>query len=534
MAYEDYEAVIGLEVHVQLLTETKMFCRCPNRFGAAPEHARLPGLPRLSGHAAGAEPPCGRPRGEAGAGARVRGPRRRRSSPARTTSIRTCPRAIRSASSTARWPRTGCCRWPSTTRECASSASISRRTPASSCTRRRAAGRCRARAWWTSTAAACRWSRSSRGPTCRRRRSPGLPPDPPSAPPLHRDQRRQHGGGEPALRRQRLGAAAAARPGWAPRRRSRTSTPSATSPGPIEHEIERQIALLESGGRVVQETRSFDAEHRHHAADAEQGGGARLPLLPGSGPAAAGRYARSGWRRSAGELPELPWQRRARFVAQYGLPAADAQVLTASRELADYYEAAAAALPANPKGIANWVMGEVLRDLKERKVEISALRSPPSASRLWSRMVDAGQDLEQRRQGGVRRVWRRPARSRRRRWSGSGLAQVSRHRADRALDRRGHRAEPGPVAQYRAGKAQIAGLPGRSGDEALGRPRRAEDRCSSSCARRWRASRRGVGRAGTPAIRRDPVLPRHQALSRRPDGPRGRHVRDRRAASSSS
>ena len=80
---------------------------------------------------------------------------------------------------------------------------------------------------------------------------------------------------------------------------------------------------------------------------------------------------------------------RARLAAQYGLPDADAQVLTASRELADYFEAAAAALPSNPKGIANWAMGEVLRDVKERRVEIS--RSIPARHlAALVGMVDAG------------------------------------------------------------------------------------------------------------------------------------------------
>src|SRR4029077_13482649 len=95
------------------------------------------------------------------------------------------------------------------------------------------------------------------------------------------------------------------------------------------------------------------------------------------------------------ELPELPWERRARLAAQYDLPAADARVLTAARELADYYEAAAVELPGNPKGIANWVMTEVLRELKERKAGPEGIRDlgralPPARLAALVALVDAG------------------------------------------------------------------------------------------------------------------------------------------------
>ncbi len=156
------------------------------------------------------------------------------------------------------------------------------------------------------------------------------------------------------------------------------------------------------------------------------------------------------------ELPELPWQRRARFVSQYGLPAGDAQVLTTSRELADYYEAAAAALPANPKGIANWVMGEVLRDVKERKVEISGSIPAAHLAALVG-MVDAGTISHSAAKEVFAAIWRV-----RRGAGGGGRAAGPRpglgHLTDRTLDRRGHRGEPAQVEQYRAGKAQVIGF----------------------------------------------------------------------------
>src|SRR6185436_4047358 len=136
----------------------------------------------------------------------------------------------------------------------------------------------------------------------------------------------------------------------------------------IEHEVGRQIELAEAGGRMVQETRGFDAatgmtrllRSKEEAHDYRYFPEPDLPPLVLT-PTRIEEIRRA--------LPELPWEKRARLISRYGLSPADAGVLAASRALADYFEAAAMAHPDNPKGIANWVMGEVLRELKERKAE---------------------------------------------------------------------------------------------------------------------------------------------------------------------
>jgi aspartyl-tRNA(Asn)/glutamyl-tRNA(Gln) amidotransferase subunit B len=80
-------------------------------------------------------------------------------------------------------------------------------------------------------------------------------------------------------------------------------------------------------------------------------------------------------------MPELPRARRARFVKDYGLPLADAETLVSARELADYFEAAARTIP--PKLAANWVTGEVLRHMKDRRVSPEEASSfPISPARL--------------------------------------------------------------------------------------------------------------------------------------------------------
>ncbi len=92
-------------------------------------------------------------------------------------------------------------------------------------------------------------------------------------------------------------------------------------------------------------------------------------------------------------LPELPAAREDRFVAEYGLPRYDAQVLTGRRDVADYFEAAVK-IHRNPKAISNWVMGDLFRVIKERKLD-DALRIaewPVPAAHLAAmiKMIDEG------------------------------------------------------------------------------------------------------------------------------------------------
>jgi len=135
----------------------------------------------------------------------------------------------------------------------------------------------------------------------------------------------------------------------------------------IDFEIRRQIDVVESGGRVVQETRLWDADRavtapmrsKEHAHDYRY-----FPdpdLLPLRVDRAWVEELRQG-------LPELPRPRCARFVSQYEIPAYDAEVLTARRDLADYFEAAVAKHH-NAKAISNWVMGDILRLVRERKLD---------------------------------------------------------------------------------------------------------------------------------------------------------------------
>jgi len=147
----------------------------------------------------------------------------------------------------------------------------------------------------------------------------------------------------------------------------------------IEFEVERQIELIEGGGTVVQETRLYDPDkgETRSMRSKEEANDYRyfpdpdlLPLVVDESLIEAARAA----------LPELPDAKKQRFVEHYGLNAYDAGVLTASRELADYYEAVAAALGGDAKLCANWVMGDLAAFLNKENKDITA--SPVSAEQL--------------------------------------------------------------------------------------------------------------------------------------------------------
>ena len=147
----------------------------------------------------------------------------------------------------------------------------------------------------------------------------------------------------------------------------------------IEFEIERQIDLIESGGKVVQETRLYDpdkGETRPMRSKEEANDYRYFPdpdLLPLIVDEAFIETVRA-------SLPELPDVKKQRFMTQYGLSSYDAGVLTASRPLSDYYEAVVAALGGEPKLCANWVMGDFSAFLNKDGKDIAD--SPVNAAQL--------------------------------------------------------------------------------------------------------------------------------------------------------
>jgi aspartyl-tRNA(Asn)/glutamyl-tRNA(Gln) amidotransferase subunit B len=142
----------------------------------------------------------------------------------------------------------------------------------------------------------------------------------------------------------------------------------------INYEVERQIEILESGGKVVQETRLYDPDkgETRTMRSKEEANDYRYFPDPDLLPVVLDEAFIFGVR---SKLPELPDQKATRFSSQYSLSAYDAGVLTASRELADYYEEVAKEVPAESKLAANWVMGDLAASLNKEGLEISAVAS---------------------------------------------------------------------------------------------------------------------------------------------------------------
>ncbi|BCU07797.1 Asp-tRNA(Asn)/Glu-tRNA(Gln) amidotransferase subunit GatB [Allochromatium tepidum] len=223
----------------------------------------------------------------------------------------------------------------------------------------------------------------------------------------------------------------------------------------IAFEVERQIDLIEGGGTVVQETRLYDAvkdETRSMRTKEEANDYRYFPdpdLLPLEIDDAFLAEATA-------DLPELPDAKRARFQSEYGLSEYDADLLTAGRELADYYETVARAC-GEPKLAANWVSGELMAALNKSECEIGA--SPVSAGALAgliARIQDgtvSGKLAKQVFEG---------------MWNGGGeadavieaqgLKQITDTGAIEAMIEAIVAANPEQVEQYRAGKDKVFGF----------------------------------------------------------------------------
>ncbi|HKQ83567.1 MAG TPA: Asp-tRNA(Asn)/Glu-tRNA(Gln) amidotransferase subunit GatB [Steroidobacteraceae bacterium] len=156
----------------------------------------------------------------------------------------------------------------------------------------------------------------------------------------------------------------------------------------INYEVERQIELIEGGGKVKQETRLFDPDkgETRTLRSKEEANDYRYFPDPDLLPVVLDPDFISGVRDT---LPELPDQKAARFMEQYTLSAYDAGVLTASREIAEYYETVVRGLGGHAKLAANWVMGEFSGALNKDNIEIKdAHITAPRLAGLLARIVD--------------------------------------------------------------------------------------------------------------------------------------------------
>ncbi|HTD31245.1 MAG TPA: Asp-tRNA(Asn)/Glu-tRNA(Gln) amidotransferase GatCAB subunit B, partial [Steroidobacteraceae bacterium] len=224
----------------------------------------------------------------------------------------------------------------------------------------------------------------------------------------------------------------------------------------INFEIARQIELLESGGKVIQETRLYDpdkGETRSMRSKEEANDYRYFPdpdLLPVELDAALIESVRA-------TLPELPDQKAARFVAQYGLSVYDAGVLTASRELAAYYEEVVQAVPQEPKLAANWVMGELAAALNKDNVDVGSGKLPAGQlAGLLARISD--QTISGKIAKEVFETMWADGSSADAVIEGKGLRQITDSGAiERVIDEVFAK-NPGQLAEYRSGKDKLFGF----------------------------------------------------------------------------
>jgi aspartyl-tRNA(Asn)/glutamyl-tRNA(Gln) amidotransferase subunit B len=161
--------------------------------------------------------------------------------------------------------------------------------------------------------------------------------------------------------------------------------------GGVEHEIRRQIEILESGGTVVQETRRWDAERgvgtsmrgKEDAHDYRYFPDPDLPPLHLS-PDFVASLRR--------ELPELPFDKQRRYAEQYRLPYTVTSVICPNVGLADFFEAALAEDDGNPLAIANWIANDLIREISAEgaDADLSASKIRPSHLAQLVRLTDAG------------------------------------------------------------------------------------------------------------------------------------------------
>jgi aspartyl-tRNA(Asn)/glutamyl-tRNA(Gln) amidotransferase subunit B len=145
----------------------------------------------------------------------------------------------------------------------------------------------------------------------------------------------------------------------------------------IEYEIERQIAAVEAGERIIQETRLWEEGSQRTISMRVKEGSSDYRYFPEPDlpPIEVSKEQLEQWH---SELPELPAQKRHRYETELGLSAYDARVLTDDRLVAEYFEATIA-LNANPKQSANWIMGDIAAYLNNERLTITEIALKPES-----------------------------------------------------------------------------------------------------------------------------------------------------------
>jgi aspartyl-tRNA(Asn)/glutamyl-tRNA(Gln) amidotransferase subunit B len=156
----------------------------------------------------------------------------------------------------------------------------------------------------------------------------------------------------------------------------------------IEYEMERQADILDEGGKIVQETRLFDPTTGTTRSMRSKEEAHDYRYFPD--PDLVPLVIAPDWIEAIRQtLPELPDAKRSRYVGELGLPEYDAEVLAASREIAEYFDACVTLYP-QAKTVSNWVMGDLLRSLKEDNRDIADCPVTPGLMADMLKLIENG------------------------------------------------------------------------------------------------------------------------------------------------
>ncbi|HHS98312.1 MAG TPA: Asp-tRNA(Asn)/Glu-tRNA(Gln) amidotransferase subunit GatB [Chloroflexi bacterium] len=223
----------------------------------------------------------------------------------------------------------------------------------------------------------------------------------------------------------------------------------------VAYEIEQQIRVLEGGGQVTQETMGWDDARgvTYTQRTKEYAHDYRYFPEPDLPPLEVGREWVESLRR---QLPELPDARRARFRAEYGLGDFETELLVADRAVADYFEAAVSLGKTSPKTLANWITGDLFRLMKETKRRIDEIPvSPEGLVDLIQRVEEGAVNLNTGRE--ILEEMVATGKEARQIIEEKGLAQISDEAALRGIIEQVLDQHPAQVEQYVGGKTQVAG-----------------------------------------------------------------------------
>lgn len=223
----------------------------------------------------------------------------------------------------------------------------------------------------------------------------------------------------------------------------------------IATEIERQIREVEAGKTIEAWTLEWDEDTgslkkmRSKETEADYRYFREPDLLP--------IRMTEEWKKSIlTDFPELPLARRTRFVEQYGLPEYDADILTGERRLSDYFEAAVKAYGGDPKKVSNWLMNDVLRMINDQGLNPAEMRLTPQALAEILKLVDSGAININTGKSLLQKI-QESGKSAQTIVAEEGLAKVSDDSAIRTVCEEVLRESPNEVASYRGGKVTLIG-----------------------------------------------------------------------------